>query len=108
MVRMVPLPGIGGSRGLHCHEKPLEVKRPTVLHVVQALRGGGAEGFVRELVPRLRDRKVDARVLCAYGGSLLTDAEAASWTGSLYAQPRQGVSRLGYLRRMLEIMRQAQ
>jgi hypothetical protein len=45
---------------------------PVVLHVVQSLRGGGAEAFVRELVPRLRHRGIDARVMCAYGTTQLT------------------------------------
>ena len=79
---------------------------PRVLHIVQALRGGGAEALVRELVPRLRQRGIDARVLCAYGASGLTDVEAPDWTGVMYCQPRAGVPRLRYLERMWRLLRE--
>lgn len=84
----------------------LSTSTPLVLHVVQFLRGGGAETFVRELIPRLVRRGIDARALCAYGASQLTDAEALNWTGRVYCQERSGVNRLRYLDRMRRIIRE--
>jgi len=78
---------------------------PIVLHVVQSLRGGGAESFVRELVPRLRRRGIDARVLCAYGECRLTQAEVQAWIGTVYTQQREGVSKFRYLAQMSKLIR---
>lgn len=77
---------------------------PVVLHIAQALRGGGAESFVRELIPRLRQRNIDARVLCAYGDSLLTHAELELWQDKFYLQERIGVPRITYLQRMIGLI----
>lgn len=74
-----------------------EKASPVVLHIVQSLRGGGAESFVRELIPSLTRRAIDARVLCAYGDSRLTDDEIRDWMGILYSQQRGGMSRFQYL-----------
>lgn len=82
------------------------VRPPLILHVVECLRGGGAEAFVRELIPTLDRHGFDGRALCAYGDSRLTDAEAASWAGKVYYQRRDGVPRLRYLREMRRIVRQ--
>jgi glycosyltransferase involved in cell wall biosynthesis len=81
-----------------------------VLHIVQALRGGGAQTLVREVVPRLRSRGVDARVLCAYGDSQLTAGEMSAWHDIVYCERRAGVPRLRYiaqLRTRLESVRPA-
>jgi glycosyltransferase involved in cell wall biosynthesis len=74
------------------------------LHIVQSLRGGGAEAFVRELLPRLRSRGIDARVLCGYGDSGLTKTEEAAWSGLLYYQNRRGARRFAYLREMRRLL----
>src|SRR5579872_39212 len=79
---------------------------PRVLHVVRSLRGGGAETFVRELVPRLRVRGLDAQVLCAYGASGLSVEETQSWSGKIYCQQRSGVSKFAYLARLRRLMQQ--
>lgn len=70
----------------------------TVLHFVQSLRGGGAEQLVRELVPRLRRLQIDARVLCAYENTGLTEKETAAWNGIVYSQRRTGTSRFDYFK----------
>jgi glycosyltransferase involved in cell wall biosynthesis len=45
-----------------------------VLHVVQTLKGGGAESLVCDLLPRLRLRGIDAGVIAVYSADL-TSAE---------------------------------
>ena len=77
-----------------------------VLHITQALRGGGEQTFVRELIPGLLRRGIDARVLCAYGDSRLTAAESEAWIGRIYCLERSGVPRLRYLNQMRRLVRE--
>jgi glycosyltransferase involved in cell wall biosynthesis len=83
------------ARPVHS-DQLLRTGRLVVLHVVQALRGGGAQTLVREIVPRLRHRGVDARVLCAYGNSQLAEHEKAMWSDIVYSEERVGVPRARY------------
>jgi glycosyltransferase involved in cell wall biosynthesis len=76
-----------------------------ILHVVQSLKGGGAETIVRNLVPRLQKRGFDIRVLCAYGSSGLSEVEDRQWTAPLYCVQRSGVPRLSYLYSVYRIVR---
>ena len=48
-----------------------------VLHVVQTLKGGGAETLVRNLLPRMRARGVDVEVATVYPSNLTPEEKAA-------------------------------
>jgi|SRR5579872_7443329 len=78
---------------------------PVVLHVVQSLQGGGAEALVCDLIPRLRQRGIDARVLCAYDSTQLPPSEVSGWVDSVYYQQRTGISKFQYLMTMRGLMR---
>ncbi len=70
---------------------------------MQTLKGGGAETLVRELVPRLRQRGIDANALCAYD-SRLDAVERESIGGHiLEAKKREGFD-AGFILRMRGII----
>ncbi len=70
---------------------------------MQTLKGGGAETLVRELVPRLRQRGIDANALCAYD-SRLNPVERESIGGRiLEARKRKGFD-AGFIFRMRGII----
>ena len=76
-----------------------------ILHIVETLKGGGAETFVRQLLPRLRDRGIDSRVVAMYAANL-TDQERAGLGCDVYEVHKRGRYDLGAPYRLFRIVKE--